>query len=299
MDYILTSIFKPQWMLLLGIFLALFLKKNSNRDEFAKTYSKKILQWSVILLGASLNFKSVIQQGLNGAGITFVTIVLIFSIGYIGIKTLKIDRTLGILITMGTAICGGSAIAALAPIIMASSLSIAVSMGIVFLLNSLAIFFFPFIGEMFQLSQYQFGVFSALAIHDTSSVVAAASIYGPQALAVATTVKLTRALWIIPISLFYAISEKDKDTKGKISIPWFIVGFLFMSLLFTFINIPVEYKEIISKVSKFGFALTLFLIGLTFSLDKIKTVGFKSLLFGLILWLIVIIVSMAIVLRFI
>lgn len=291
------NILSPQWMLLIGIFLALFTPYNQKREKQATNLSKKILQLSVILLGASLNFNIILKQGASGLGVTFLNILFIFAIGFAGIKLLKIEIKQGLLITMGTAICGGSAIAALAPIILADSMAIAVSMGIVFLLNSIAIFIFPTLGEILNLSQEQFGVFSALAIHDTSSVVAAASIYGDKALEVGTTFKLTRALWIIPISILFSIFYKTekKNKKTKIKIPWFISGFLILSLIFTFIDIPYDIKSNISKISKLGFSITLFLIGYTFNLNKIKQVGAKPLIFGVGIWLIVITSSLTLI----
>ena len=252
------------------------------------------MQFSVILLGASLNFNSVLKQGASGLGLTVISIGFVFVLGLLGARWLGIDKNQGTLITMGTAICGGSAIGALAPVLRADALAIAVSMGVVFILNALAVFVFPPLGESFALSQEQFGLWSALAIHDTSSVVAASSIYGDKALEVATTVKLTRALWIIPISLAYGFFA-HKEGKAKIKLPWFIVGFLALSLLFTFIDLPPALQSALAKTSKLGFAATLFLIGLTFNISKIKQMGIRPLLFGVSLWLIVTAASLGLV----
>lgn len=283
----------PQWTLLTGIVLSLFIQGKDLQPQ-AKRYSAKLLQFSVILLGASLNFNAVLNQGSDGALITFSSILFVFFLGQVGQKTLKVDSQQGLLITMGTAICGGSAIGALSPVIKADTMAITVSIGVVFLLNSLAVLVFPFIGEMFALTQDQFGIWAALAIHDTSSVVAASAMYGSQALEIATTIKLIRALWIIPVTLFFSFYTKGA-TKGKVSVPWFILGFLLVSMLFTFVDLPGSYKSTMTAFAKTGFAVTLFLIGLTFEFKKIKAVGLRPLLLGVGLWIIVSTLSLVLI----
>jgi uncharacterized integral membrane protein (TIGR00698 family) len=287
------QILSPQWTLLTGIILSFFIQ-GSDLQSTAKKWSARLLQISVILLGASLNFNAVLNQGTDGAFITFLSILAVFLLGFVGSRILKLHREQGILITMGTAICGGSAIGALAPVIKADSMSITVSIAVVFLLNALAVFVFPLLGNIFELTQDQFGLWAALAIHDTSSVVAASAIYGATALEIATTIKLIRALWIIPVTLFFSFTASGAQ-KGKITIPWFILGFLLVSLLFTFAAIPLDYKLTVTSLAKSGFALTLFLIGLTFDFKKIKSVGFRPLLFGIGLWIIVSSVSLIII----
>lgn len=282
----------PQWTLLTGIVLSLFIQGHDLQNS-AKKISAKLLQLSVILLGASLNFNAVLDQGSEGILITFLSILFVFLLGYFGRTALKVDPQQGLLITMGTAICGGSAIGALSPVIKAETMSITVSIGVVFLLNALAVFIFPFFGHILGLTQDQFGLWSALAIHDTSSVVAASAIYGSKALEVATTVKLIRALWIIPVTLFFSFYTRGA-MKGKITIPWFIFGFLVVSMLFTFVDIPGNYKINVTGLAKAGFAITLFLIGLTFDFKKIKAVGLRPLLLGMGLWTIVSILSVEI-----
>lgn len=279
------NFFSPQWTLLAGIILSLVFQGSSLQTR-AKSSSGKLLQLSVILLGASLDFNAVLNQGSDVILITFLSILAVFFLGYMGGKLFKVDPEQGLLITMGTAICGGSAIGALSPVIKAQTMSITVAIGVVFLLNALAIFIFPAVGHFFELTQEQFGLWSALAIHDTSSVVAASAIYGSTALEVGTTVKLIRALWIIPITLFFSFSTKGAS-KGKITIPWFIFGFLAVSMLFTFVDIPSNFKSNVSDLAKIGFALTLFLIGLTFDYKKIIAVGLRPLLLGSSLWIIV------------
>ncbi len=278
------NLISPQWMLCAGIFLS-FLPFCEKFKLPAKNISSKLLQLSVVLLGASLNFHAVIRQGISGLSITFFSLLIVFVLGAIGRKLLAIEKTQGLLLTMGTAICGGSAIGALAPVIRADNIAFTISIAIVFLLNAIAAFAFPWIGHLLQLSQDQFGLWAALAIHDTSSVVAAAGAYGARALEVATTIKLTRALWIIPITLFFGFRYKS-DSKN-LTFPWFILGFIVVSLIFTFADVPKEIKINITHLAKIGFAVTLFLIGLTFDLRKIKQVGMRPLIFGVSLWLIV------------
>lgn len=284
------NILSPQWFLLTGIILSFFWSNNDVIQKKAKLWGTKLLQLSVILLGASLNFNSVLKQGAEGVFITFISIAFVFLLGFLGRKLFNIEKTLGLLITMGTAICGGSAIAALAPVIAADSMIITVSISIVFFLNAISVFLFPLLGDFFGLTQEQFGLLSALAIHDTSSVVAASTIYGNKALEVATTVKLTRALWIIPITLFFSF-YKNRVNKKNLYLPWFILGFLVLSLAFTFIDILHPLKAPFLFTSKLGFSLTLFLIGVTFNFEKFRKIGPKPFFFGFLLWILVIIAS--------
>ena len=290
---VLVNILSPQWTLLAGILLALIFQ-GKDIQNIAKDWSARLLQVSVILLGASLNFNAVLAQGSESVVMTFLSILFVFIIGYLGRKALKVNEEQGLLITMGTAICGGSAIGALSPVIKADTMSITISIGVVFLLNALAVFIFPFLGNIFELTQDQFGLWAALAIHDTSSVVAASAIYGEKSLEIATTVKLIRALWIIPVTLFFSFYTKGTQ-KGKISIPWFIFGFLAISMLFTFMDFPASYKTNVSALAKTGFSITLFLIGLTFDFKKIRSVGIRPLLLGIGLWVIVSALSLTLI----
>lgn len=280
----------PQFLLLLGLIFSFFLRDQKVKS-LAKKWSTKLLQTSVVLLGASLNFKAVLSQGGEAVIFTFLSISLIFIIGSIGGRMLQIERVTQTLITMGTAICGGSAIAALAPVLRADSLSIAVSVGTVFLLNAFSVFLFPPLGDFFNLTQQQFGLWAALAIHDTSSVVAASASYGNEALQTGTTIKLIRALWIIPITLLFSFKER-KNAKTSIPIPWFIFGFIAFSLIFTFLPVSGETKGLFTSISKQGFALTLFLIGLSFDWKKMKDIGFRPIVFASALWLVVTIISL-------
>lgn len=275
----------PQWMLLAGVVLSVFFQNDVLQLKIKKA-ATLILQLSIILLGASLNFHAVANQGISNILLTFVSIIFVYGTAYLLNKIFKIGKQQEQLITIGTAICGGSAIGALAPVIRADSFAITVSIAIVFLLNSLAVYIFPFVGELLNLTQEQFGTWTALAIHDTSSVVAASSIFGAKSLQVATTMKLIRALWIIPVTLFFSMRMKS---GSKITFPWFILGFMATSLIFTFSDIPVYIGEQVGVIAKAGFSVTLFLIGLSFAPKKIKEVGVRPLLFGISLWLVVLI----------
>jgi uncharacterized integral membrane protein (TIGR00698 family) len=282
-------IISPQWSLVLGIIGSFFIGRFPKIEINAKKWSTRLLQLSVILLGTSLHFNQVINDVMSGAFVTAFSLLLIFGIGHFGIKYLSIDKKLGTLITMGTAICGGSAIAALAPVIGAEAVIVTISIAIVFLLNSISILIFPILGHYLEMSQAAFGTWAALAIHDTSSVIGASSIYGEEALGIATTIKLTRALWIIPVTIIYSL-KKSKSAK-LFKFPWFVLGFLIMSLTFTFIDKLQDYKDSFLLISKNGFSITLFLIGLTFNPKRMKEIGMKPFLYSLILWVITTILS--------
>lgn len=286
--------FSPQWTLLAGILCSFFFQ-NHQVQIYASKYSSKLLQISIVLLGASLNFTLILRDGGGNFFLTFASVTLVFIVGILAGRLLKIPREQSLLITCGTAICGGSAISALAPVIKADNSSFTVSIGIVFLLNAVAVFIFPLIGQYFDLSQNQFALWAALAIHDTSSVVAASAQYGDQALATATIIKLTRALWIIPMVLVFSLRGTQKT---KLSLPWFIVGFLIVSLIFTFINVPNAYTQMIKTIAKTGFSFTLFLIGLSFNWSKLKNIGFRSFGLGIGLWLMISTVSLTSLLIF-
>jgi uncharacterized integral membrane protein (TIGR00698 family) len=259
----------------------------------ASSLAKLLLQLSVILLGFGMNLRQVIRAGRSGFLYTAISITLAVALGLLIGKILHIRGKASYLITMGTAICGGSAIAALAPITEASEEEISISMGTVFLLNSIALLIFPAVGWGLHLSQNQFGLWAALAIHDTSSVVGAASKYGNQALAVGTTVKLARALWIVPISLATASMTGRLPTAGgkahkpKIKVPWFIFLFLMASVASTYlVRLAPLYGEM-SHLGKLGLTATLFLIGTSLSRKTLKQVGFRPLLQGVVLWILV------------
>ncbi len=266
--------------LLLGFVFALIFK-----NPFVKESQKAIhllLKIAVVGLGFGMYLKETFETSKEGLGLTFYSIVLTVTLGLILTKLLKLDRKLGHLITSGTSICGGSAIAAIAPVIKADSKIISLALGIVFLLNSIALFVFPPVGHLLQLSQEQFGLWCAIAIHDTSSVVGAALTYGDEALRIATTVKLSRTLWIIPLSIFSMFLFK---TKGeKIKIPYFILLFILAIIINSYQILPTVITSNIVIISKRLLVVTLFLVGSTISLKDLKQTGFKPIILAMSLW---------------
>ena len=249
-----------------------------------------LLKASVVGLGFGMNLDSALAAGRDGFWLTVCSITLVLTLGYFIGKRLGMPRRTSHLVASGTAICGGSAIAAVAPAVNASEKEMSVSLGVVFLLNAIALVVFPFIGHLLGLTQHQFGLWSAIAIHDTSSVVGAASAYGDEALMVATTVKLARALWIIPISLLSAVLFKSSGKK--ISIPWFIFFFILAMLANTYLPFVSTFGPAINSISKTALVVTLFLIGAGLSVEKIKSVGWKPLILGIVLWVVVSILSL-------
>lgn len=255
-----------------------------------KKYTPKFLAYSVVGLGAGMNLNVVAKVGSAGVGYTVIGISGTLILGYLLGKLLKANPDSSTLIAVGTAICGGSAIAAVAPVIQAKSQDVSVALVIVFLLNATALIIFPWLGHQAHLTETQFGFLSALAIHDTSSVVGSAVQFGPKALEVATTIKLTRALWIIPVALLFSYLQKIK-TKGqkssKIKKPWFILGFLVMAAIVTFFPELQPLGLTITSFSKRLLVVTLFLIGSNVPRSAIKEVGIKPLVLGVTLWFIV------------
>ena len=257
---------------------------------FTKKHTSTLLQYSVIGLGAGMNLKIVAIVGLQGIGYTVAGILFAALIGFILSNILKTEKILSALITIGTAICGGSAIAAVSPIMNAKDRDISISLATVFILNAVALFIFPSIGHALSLTQHQFGLWSALAIHDTSSVVGASMQYGSEALQIATTVKLARALWIIPVSFLVAFTmgriEKNTSAK-KMKKPWFILGFILVAALVTWVPSLGPAGQVTSSIAKKFLVVTLFLIGSGLSLNTLKEVGLKPLVLGMSLWIIV------------
>ncbi|MGB4989897.1 MAG: putative sulfate exporter family transporter [Pyrinomonadaceae bacterium] len=263
--------------------------------------TKYLLQASVVLLGFGMDLTAVYRAGKDGILFTIATIFGTLILGYLVGRALSVKSKTSTLISSGTAICGGSAIAAVGPAIEAESEEISVSLGTVFVLNSVGLFIFPLIGHAINLTQNQFGVWAAIAIHDTSSVVGAASAYGSEALAVATTVKLARALWIAPIALLFAYLYRDKDggKSAKIAIPWFIFLFLAATAFRTYapsIIFPSVFDALVN-LAKAGMIVTLFLIGASLSRKTLQNVGVRPLIQGVLLWLVISAVSLFAVLR--
>ncbi len=257
-------------------------------------FNRKTISWllktAVIGLGFGMDFNETITAGKDGLLLTIGSIVFVLIAGYLIGKALKLQKETTHLISSGTAICGGSAIAAIAPIIKASEKDISISLGVVFLLNSIALLVFPLIGHYLELTQHQFGLWSAIAIHDTSSVVGSALAYGSEALKVATTVKLARALWIIPLSIISLFVFKGKNRTIKF--PWFILLFIGAILLNSYFSLPGIATTSITSISKSLLVLTLFLVGAELSVEKIKVAGWKPIILGSSLWVLISVLSL-------
>jgi uncharacterized integral membrane protein (TIGR00698 family) len=255
--------------------------------KFNKKCSKKLLQYSVVGLGFGMNLHSALASGREGMEFTIISVVGTLAIGwFIGRKMLGVDRRTSYLISSGTAICGGSAIAAVGPVIKANDSEMSVSLATIFILNAIALFIFPVIGHALGMSQHDFGTWAAIAIHDTSSVVGAGAAYGEEALQVATTIKLTRALWIIPVA--FATSFIFKSKGQKVSIPWFIFYFVLAMIVNTYLL--ADYPQIgsfINGLARKSLTVTMFFIGASLSVDVLRAVGIKPLIQGVLLWIVI------------
>ena len=290
----LSSWVTPPMVLFIGLVFALLC--GQAYPTFNKKVSKKLLQYSVIGLGFGMNLQASLASGKEGMLFTIISVVGTLLIGmFIGCKVLKLNRNTSYLISSGTAICGGSAIAAVGPIINAKDTDMSMALATVFILNAIGLFLFPILGHWLGLTQQEFGTWAAIAIHDTSSVVGAGAAYGEEALQVATTIKLTRALWIIPLALVTSVIFRSEGKK--ISIPWFILFFILAMLINTYLL--ADYPEIgkfIAGIARKGLILTMFFIGASLSVDVIKSVGIRPLLQGVLLWIIISAASLAYIL---
>ena len=283
-----TPYVSPPIALFSGLILALTIGAPfSNSNKFI---SKYLLQISVVGLGFGMNLLDSVKAGSVGMFFTMFSVVSVLFIGITVGKWLGISKIPSFLIASGTAICGGSAIAAVGPIAKADECEMSVSLATIFVLNAIALFLFPVLGHWFHLSQHQFGMWAAIAIHDTSSVVGAGATFGEEALKVATTVKLTRALWIIPLSVFTSIYFKSKG--DKVFIPWFIFLFILAMVMNTYLNIPKTLTHGIVVVSRQCLTITLFFIGAGLSRATLKSVGMRPLVLGLTLWIFIAVVSL-------
>lgn len=251
-----------------------------------KTWTSRLLQWGVIGLGAGMNLAVVLRVGASGAWMTAVSLAVTLVVGMLLAKALRVPRDTALLLSVGTAICGGSAIAAVASVTRPKPQEISISLAVVFLLNAAALVVFPMLGHRFGLSEVEFGRWAALAVHDTSSVVGAALQYGPTALSVATTTKLARALWIVPITLGIATLQRREGSAGVggVKWPWFIAGFLAMAALFTWVPALAPAKALLGAASRRLLVLALFLIGLSLSRDALRSVGWRPFAQGALLW---------------
>lgn len=280
---VLAFLFKdPAIGLLIGAFLGLGIG-NPCRHETGKV-SKLLLQIAVSLLGFSMGLAQALQVGASSAVVTFISIGVTLLLGMLICKAFGIHKELAALLSGGTAICGGSAIAAFSSSMKATHVHTAVAMAVIFLLNGVALILFPPIGHLFNLTQTQFGYWAALAIHDTSSVVGAGAAYGDQAAAVATVVKLTRALWIIPLSLILA---KMNGGKGKLSVPIFLVGFLAAAALRSLLPQFEPVWHMLAHIGKKMMVASLFLIGGGLATHDLREIGHRPLTASFLLWVVV------------
>lgn len=272
----------PPLALTLGLIFGLSFE-HPLRSE-TRGLTRTLLQASVVGLGFGMNLHQVVAAGRSGFVYTAAGIAFVMAAGMLLGRVLHVDSTAAFLIAAGTAICGGSAIAAVGPIAGANDEEMSISLGTVFLLNSVALLIFPAIGAALKLSQPQFGLWAALAIHDTSSVVGAAAKYGSVALVIGTTVKLARALWIVPMSVGTAAVKRS---SAKIRWPWFILWFVVAAVLNTYLPAGAGVFHGLSTLGRIGLTLTLYLIGSGISRATLKQVGIRPLLQGVILWAIV------------
>lgn len=276
--------------------------------KFNKKLSKYLLQASVVGLGFGMNLEKSLQSGAEGMIFTVASVIIVMVVGVILGRFMSIDSKTSYLISSGTAICGGSAIAAVGGVLNAKENEMAVSLGVIFILNAIALFIFPPLGHALGLTQHQFGTWAAIAIHDTSSVVGAGAAYGPEACDLATLIKCTRALWIIPLAFFtiwyYGKStslrgdEEKEGKKGKVSIPWFIFLFVAAMIFNTYVGAdtfrPVYDSLVV--IAKQCLIAVLFAIGAGLSLKVIKQVGVKPLVQAVILWIVIGVGSLAVIL---
>lgn len=284
----------PPVVLFIGLVLGLFI--GQPYPVFNKKMSKYLLQYSVVGLGFGMNLTDAIATGKEGMIFTIISVFGTLIVGwFIGRKLLNVEKNTSYLISTGTAICGGSAIAAVGPIINAKDEEMTVSLATIFILNAIALFIFPIIGQWIGLNQTDFGMWAAIAIHDTSSVVGAGAAYGKEALQVATTVKLTRALWIIVVAFITMFIFK---TKGKrVTLPLFILFFILAMVINTYLLNQYEWGislgNGINDVSRKCLTLTMFFIGASLTKNTIRAVGIKSLMQGIILWIFISVITLA------
>jgi uncharacterized integral membrane protein (TIGR00698 family) len=289
-----TGLISPPIALLVGLIFGLTFAHPYSSD--GKKLSTFLLQASIVALGFGMNLHDVVQAGRRGFMYTALSITFALLIGVAIGRLLKVQQKPSLLISAGTAICGGSAIAAVGPVLNAGEEEMAVSLGTVFVLNSIALFLFPAIGFALHMSQQQFGLWSALAIHDTSSVVGATARYGAQALMIGTTIKLARALWIVPVALGMAlVTKKEGNDKTPIKWPWFILFFCLAAVAGTYLPFMASVSPRLSSLGKAGLTVTLYLIGTGISKSTLKQVGWRPLLQGIALWAIVAISSLLLI----
>lgn len=283
----------------LALGLAMALAFGNPFPKLSGKPSKYLLQISVAMLGFGIDLNSVYRAGKDGIGFILFVVVTSLVVGYFLGRALNVMPRVRTLISAGTAICGGSAIAAVGPAIKAENDEMTVSLGTVFVLNAIALFAFPMIGAAFGLSQQQFGLWAAVAIQDTSSVVGASSAYGGESLVVATTVKLARTLFIIPLALALAFMYRGEGGESKVTLPWFIFAFLAAAAVKTLsgsIILPSMLDSLVN-LAKAGLAVTLFLIGLSLTRETLKSVGWRPFALGALLWILISVISLIAITR--
>lgn len=295
------NLITPPVSLATGLLFALTLGQPS--PAFNKKMSKMLLQYSVVGMGFGMNVIKSLESGSQGMSFTVLSVVGTMLVGwFIGRKVLKVDSDTSYLISSGTAICGGSAIAAVGPVIKAKDSSMSVALATVFVLNAIALFIFPYLGHVFGMSQQQFGTWAAIAIHDTSSVVGAGQAFGEEALEVAITIKLTRALWIVPLALVTGfIFKSNNEGKKKLPVPmfivWFIVAIVFNTYVLSNSALCGEWGttigQTINSVARKGLILSMFFIGASLSRDVLRQVGLKPMIQGVALWVVISLASLA------
>lgn len=280
--FCLLPFVSPAIALLIGLLFSII----GLKSKMATQYTSLTLQASIVLMGFGMNLLQVVDASRSGFFSTALSVVFVMGAGMIIGRLLKIDSKTAILVSSGTAICGGSAIAAVSPVIDAKTHQISFALIVVFALNALALIIFPYIGYYFHLSQEAFGYWAAIAIHDTSSVVGAGATYGTEALEIATTVKLVRTLWIIPLSAFLALMQKNNEDR-TMKIPWFI-GLFIISIVITYL-LPQWQSTFVhlNWLGKKGMTIAIFLIGSGISFSEAKKAGLKSFILGITLWILI------------
>jgi uncharacterized integral membrane protein (TIGR00698 family) len=280
----------PGIALLLGALIS-YLNLNPEPKR-SQTYSKKILAWSIVGLGTTVKLALIYEVSVDHFTLTVLTLLVTLGGGWIIGSILHIPKELRALIASGTAICGATAIAAVGETIKSKKEEMSLALAVILVLNAVALFLFPFLGHLLQLSPHAFGVWAGLAIHDTSSVVGAALQYSPESLEYATTVKLARAIWIAPLTLLFSIVLNHGKQSLSFKLPWFIGGFIIAAALFSFVPLLTPYANIVSMVARKGFVIAIFLLGSTIDVQSLRVLGFKPLLFGILLWIMSALVSL-------
>jgi uncharacterized integral membrane protein (TIGR00698 family) len=268
--------------LIIGILIA-YLQLNPFL-EYSQLVSKQLMAWSIVGLGTTVKIAAVFAVGISSFKLTVLTLLITIGGGWAIGAALGISKDLRALIASGTAICGATAIAAVGETLHAKKEEMSLALGVVLVLNGIALFLFPYLGHLLHLSAHDFGVWAGLAIHDTSSVVGAALQYSSDSVETATTVKLARALWIAPLALLFAYALQPKDGKITFKLPWFIGGFIAAAALFSFVPVLASYSSEVGFVARKGFILAIFLMGSNIDIRSLRALGVKPLLFGIILW---------------